>query len=255
MQLWQRCWQAVGHRFDVRVDSDLLAYFRIIFGMVGVTWVVKRFHSGAIDSFYIAPEHHFHYFGFAFVAELPPSHIEFGVLGLAALLVAAGLWFRVAALVFAVVFTHLFLVDKCLYQNHYYLMCLLAWILPVLPCDRAWTLWCAKGLREKDTSVPFGALWLLRFQLAVPYVYGGIAKLSSDWLAGEPMRQMLLQRADFPLVGAFFLEEWCVMGFTYGGLLFDLLIVPLLFVRGFRIVAFAWAIAFHVINASKRSPP
>ena len=80
------------------------------------------------------------------------------------------------------------------------------------------------------------------------YFFGGIAKLNSDWLAGEPMRMWLAQRSNFWLIGQFFTEEWAVYLFSYGGLLLDLFIVPLLLYSRTRALAFGLVVGFHTMN-------
>lgn len=52
------------------------------------------------------------------------------------------------------------------------------------------------------------------------------------------------------VVGAHFTGEWIVWLFTYGGLLLDLLVVPLLLWRRTRTAAFALAVVFHLLNAA-----
>jgi len=59
----------------------------------------------------------------------------------------------------------------------------------------------------------------------------------------------MAHNTDFSLFGRFFREEWAVYAVSYGGLLLDLLIVPLLLWRRTRIVAFCVAVGFHLINA------
>lgn len=234
-----------------RVDCDLLVYFRIAFALVAFCWVAKQFTSGAIEHVYTAPRFHFHYFGFHWVQPLSPSwtYVEFLVAGIAALLIGLGACYRAAAFVFALAFTHLFLVEKCLYQNHYYLICLVSWLMVIVPANCALSVdawWRPSTYRD---TVPKWSIWLLRFQVGLPYFYGGIAKLNPDWLAGEPMRAMLAQRAHFPLVGPFFVQEWCVYLFTYGGLFFDLLVVPALLTKRFRLVACLAALGFNLTNS------
>lgn len=238
------------NRLFQSVDADLVVWFRIVFAGVAFVWVLKRYTDGLIDPFYIEPRYHFHYDGFDWVQPFSPrwTYVEFVVMGLAALLVGLGACYRIAALVFAFGFTHLFLVDKCLYLNHYYLICLISWLMVVVPANRALSVdaWLAGSA---EWSVPRWALWLLRFQVGVPYFFGGIAKVSADWLAGEPMRMMLAKRSDFPFLGSYFTEEWCVHLFAYGGLFFDLLVVPALLTKRFRWLGCLAAIGFHTMNA------
>ncbi|MEM9081753.1 MAG: HTTM domain-containing protein, partial [Verrucomicrobiota bacterium] len=98
-------------------------------------------------------------------------------------------------------------------------------------------------------TLPAWCLLLLRFQIAVVYIYGGIAKLTPDWFRGEPMRIWLNHRSDYPLIGPLLETEAAVAFFTYGGLLFDLLIVPALLWKPSRKWAFAACLFFHTTNA------
>jgi hypothetical protein len=62
------------------------------------------------------------------------------------------------------------------------------------------------------------------------------------------MRIWLASRTHYPVLGRYFAEEWAVAFFGYGGLLLDLLIVPLLLWRRTRLLALGGAIAFHLLN-------
>jgi hypothetical protein len=161
---------------------------------------------------------------------------------------AIGFCYRPASCLFALGLTHFFLIDRAYYQNHYYLLCILAWMMAIFPAHRAFSV---DALRRPDialSTVPAWMLWLLRFQIGVPYFFGGITKLNPDWLAGEPMRSVLANRTWYPFVGRFFTEEWCVQLFVHGGLWFDLLVVPALLWRQTRTVAYIAAVLFHVMN-------
>ena len=236
--------------FD-RVDCTLLVYFRVVFSLVALLWVGKQLISGAVDQFYVEPRFHFHYIGFRWVELFPGNwtHVEFVVMGLAALLMLFGVFYRIASLVFALGFTHVFLGDKCLYQNHYYLICLVSWIMVFVPANCAFSVDAKfrSGLATK--TIPRWVIWLLRFQIGVPYFFGGIAKVNTDWLEGEPMRLMLSRRVDMPFVGQYFAQEWCVYLMAYGALLFDLLVVPALLTRRLRWLACLFAILFHALNS------
>jgi hypothetical protein len=234
------------------VDISGLVYFRVAFGLVMLGWVVKYWAGGLIEGLYVAPSFHFKYYGFEWIEPLPGTamYSYFLFLGVCAALMAAGCFYRVAAILFALAFTYLFLIDKALYQNHYYLILLLSWIMVILPVDRAWSVDAWWRRWEPCRTAPAWSLWLLRFQIGVPYFFGGLAKLNSDWLYGQPMRTALAERSNYPVIGQYLAQEWCLWLFVYGGLLFDLLIVPALLCRRTRPVAFALAVAFHLINAT-----
>lgn len=86
-------------------------------------------------------------------------------------------------------------------------------------------------------------------QIGIVFVFAGIAKLNGDWLRGEPLRIWLADRTDFPVIGRFFTEAWAPWLFSYGGLIFDLTVVPLLLWRRTRPFAFVAAVIFHMTNA------
>src|SRR6185295_19142266 len=93
-------------------------------------------------------------------------------------------------------------------------------------------------------------LWILRFQVGVVYVFGGIAKLGSDWLIhGEPLRIWLAANAEMPVLGRLFSERWFAIGMSWAGMLFDLSIVPLLSWRRTRPYAYVVACLFHAMTA------
>ena len=87
-------------------------------------------------------------------------------------------------------------------------------------------------------------------QLGIPYFYGGIAKLNGDWIhGGEPMRTWLRPLTGMPGFGSLFAADWVVYGFVIGGVMLDLLVVPLLLWRRTRPFALAAAILFNLINS------
>jgi hypothetical protein len=101
----------------------------------------------------------------------------------------------------------------------------------------------------RSETAPGWALWALRAMVAIPFVYGALAKVKWDWLRGEPMRLWLSEVTDVPLIGRWFTTDWAPYLFSWGGLLFDLLIVPALLWRRTRAAAFVAALFFHVTNA------
>ena len=233
------------------VDIAILAYFRIAFGAI-MLWEMWRYSSyGWISRYWIEPSFHFTYFGFDWVQPWPGigMYIHFGVMALLALFILLGLWYRLSAMLFFLGFSYIFLLEQAQYLNHFYLVCLIAFIMIFLPANRAWSLDAWRQPNGRSGWMPNWSLWLLRFQIAVPYFFGGLAKLNGDWLRAQPIESWLAARTDFPLIGQFFREKWMVYGFAYGGLLLDLLVVPFLLWRKTRPFAFAAAVLFHLMNA------
>ncbi|HKC12385.1 MAG TPA: HTTM domain-containing protein [Vicinamibacteria bacterium] len=242
---------ALAARAFAPVDAASLVCFRVAFGVVMAWEVIRYFRNGWIAADFIEPAFHFKYFGFGWVRPWPGAgmYVHFTALGIAALGIALGLAYRLSAVVFFLGFTYVFLLDQSYYLNHFYLIVLLAFSLVLLPVRGALSLDALLVPHLRSDTAPAWALWLLRAQVGIPYVYGGLAKLNHDWLRGEPIRMWLAERTHLPLLGRFFTEEWMVFAFAYGGLLLDLLIVPFLLSSRSRLWAFLLGLAFHGLNS------
>lgn len=239
------------NRLLTPLDIMPLVFFRVIFGGIMLWEVWRYFHFDRIFRYYIQPEFHFHYMGFAWLQPLPGNGMIwlFHLLGLLSVFIMAGLFYRAVMLTFWLIFTYIFLLDQTQYLNHFYLISLMSFLLIFVPAHRKWSLDALLRPRLRAEVAPAWALYTLRAQLAIVYIFGGIAKINPDWLRGQPMRDWLADRTDFPLIGHLFTEEWMVYSFSYGGLLFDLLVVPLILWRRTRWFALAAMLGFHITNA------
>jgi hypothetical protein len=233
------------------IDNASLIFFRIAFGLLMFWEVCRYFIHGWISRYWINSEFQFTYYGFSWIHLWPGNgmYVHWAILGLLALFIAIGFFYRLSIILFFLGFTYCFLLDQTTYLNHFYLICLLSFLLSFVPANRSLAIdaWFRPNLRSQTT--PPWTLWLLRGQLAIVYFFGGIAKISPDWLRGEPMRMWLARRIDFPIIGHFFRDEWLVYLLSYGGLLLDLLIAPALLWRRTRVPAFCIAVLFHLMNA------
>lgn len=233
------------------VDIASLACFRIVFGVLMGADVISYFRNGWVKSLFIEPKFYFTFPGFDWVRPWPADgmFIEFGVMGIAAAFIALGLFHRIAAAVFFLGVTHVFLCEASEYLNHLYLICLIAFLLIFVPAHRAWSLDAWRNPSLRSQTVPACWLWLMRAQIGIPYFFGGIAKLNADWLHGEPLRLWLAKRSDFPLIGRWFTEDWMVYLFSYSGLILDLAFVPLLLWKRTRLAAYLLVLCFNGMNS------
>jgi vitamin K-dependent gamma-carboxylase-like protein len=232
------------------VDGASIACFRIAFGAIMLWEVIRYFSHGWIQRYYIQPAFHFTYYGFERVHPWPGPwmHLHFFVLGVLALAVALGVWYRAAVVAFFVGFSYVFLLDQARYLNHFYLITLLSFLLIFVPANRVWSIDARRNDR-RTTTVRTWSLWLLRLQVGIPYFYAGVAKINADWLRGEPLGAWMAARADLPFVGSWLTHAGVVLLFAYGALLLDLLMVPGLLWKRSRPYAFAVACLFHLLNS------
>jgi hypothetical protein len=217
------------------------------FGVLMLVDVWEFFARNWIYGCFVEPR-----FLFSFVPGLHPwpgygMYIHFAVMALLSVLVGAGLFYRAAAVLLFFANTYVFLLDKSLYLNHMYLVCLLSFLLAIMPANSAWSL-DARRMRLAGT-VPRWCLLILKFQFFLVYFYGGIAKLNSDWLRGEPQTTWMMENANDPLLGRFFAQPSFAWVITYGGIGVDLLVGFLLAFRRTFWFAAIIAASFHLINS------
>lgn len=229
-------------------DIGMLVYYRVAFGGLMFCDTVQQLATCKIELAYMASAVQFKYPFFGWVALVPPNGVYGVVIAMmvASLLVILGWFYRAAITAFCLGYTYLFLADATNYNNHQYLICLLSFWMIFAPAHGRLSIdaWRKPSLR-KD----FAAAWhldLLRVQMGLVYFFGGVAKLNADWLQGFPMRIWLLRSEQ---MGPLFTEMWGALLFSYGGLLFDLLIVPALLWRRTRLPGFAIAVLFHLTNS------
>lgn len=242
--------RSLAQRLPTPVDAASVAVLRIGLGLLIAVEAIGYLASDWIAYSFLDPEFHFTFQGFDWVRPWPGVglYLHFAALAVLGLCVAAGVAHRIAAPLLAVGFAYVFLLDKTEYLNHFYAAILLLALIAVAPADRAMSV-AAWRNPDRPRTVPVWAVWMLRFQVGVIYVYAGVAKLGTDWLAGEPMGSWLAQRSDLPLLGPLLGAPWAGVVFSWGGLAFDLAIVPLLLWRRTRAAAFCLAVAFHLANA------
>ena len=240
-------------RFFEPVDIASLVVFRIAFGLVMVWHQLEFLLGGRLEWKFIRPILHFTYPGFDWLEPWPGWGMKLQVVGMAvaAGCLALGFFYRLSAATFFLGYLHIFLLDKAAYNNHDYLIWMIAFLMIFIPAHRSGSIdsWRRPGLER--TTVPAWSLWLIRFQIGVPYFFGGLAKINYDWLVlGQPLRLWMESgRIEGSLKLAVFKEAWFGYFLSWSGLLFDLLIVPCLLWRRTRWPALLALLAFNLANS------
>ncbi|MCB0164626.1 MAG: HTTM domain-containing protein [Anaerolineae bacterium] len=243
----------IDRLLDLRQPVSILplVVFRVLFGLLMLAGTIRFVANGWIEAFYLKPEFHFTYYGFAWVKPLPGVglYLVFGLVAVAALFIALGFMYRAAIIVFFLLFTYTELLDKTYYLNHYYFISLLTFLLIFLPLHRSGSLdsWLWPAL--KTGVVPRWTLFAIRLQLALVYVFAGIAKLNGDWLfQAMPLKLWLAAQTDFPIIGFLFDHAWFAYLMSWSGAIYDLTIPFFLLWRKTRPTAYLAVIGFHVMT-------
>ena len=234
---------------DLPVSGASAAAFRIAFGLLGIFAVCRFAAKGWISDLYVEPAYHFTYSGFWWVQPWPAwgMYAHFFLLALASLGVALGYRYRLSITAFFLLFTYVELIDKTTFLNHYYWVSLVSFLMIFLPLHRTASLDAKRS--PTPGTVPAWTIWVLRAQVGVVYVFGGIAKLNPDWLFhAQPMRIWLYNNGDLLLVGPLLKEVWVAYAMSWTGAFFDLTIVCWLLWGRSRPVAYVVLVVFHLMT-------
>ncbi|MGY8644461.1 MAG: HTTM domain-containing protein [Verrucomicrobiales bacterium] len=248
-------------KFATNVDGASLGFFRIVWGGLMIVEVSRKLEKAT--GLYSADYFHFKYSLTPFVEPLPENWMVFAeiwLLIISAAMVMLGLGFRFFAAVFFLFYTHLFLIEKMYFNNHFYLTSLLAFLLILTSADQCFSVksWLQRKKKQSNSSitVPFWNLIVLRAQIVIVYFFGGVSKLQGDWLQGEPLRHWFgnkpADQIKAPLIWfpEIIRQEWFVWMLSYGGMIFDFAIGFFLLNRKTFWPAATLVILFHVTNYS-----
>lgn len=228
-----------------------LIAFRLVFGLVMVFSVLRFMYLGWIEDHYIDTQLTFHYFGFEWVRLLPPfwMYVLHALMLLGALGITLGLLYRFSALLFLLTFSYTELIDLSYYLNHYYFVSIISFLLLLVPANRRFALdtWLWPSRYSRQT--PRWTILIFKLQIAIVYVYAGLAKINSDWLLRAlPLKIWLPAQDALPLIGWLFKLKITPWLFSWLGMLYDTTIVFWLSWRKSRVLAYLSVVFFHTIT-------
>lgn len=198
-----------------------------------------------IDKDLIQPVLHFPYPYLSFIKVLDPviMYSILFVMIVSSLALIIGFMSRLFSFIFFLCFTYLWMIDKGIFNNHYYLLSLLLLLFCFIRSDRYLSI---SKRKEKENKA--WELLILQFQFSLVLIYAGFNKLNYWWLVKhEPVHHILLGKAQMnenELWNSLLLEYVLV----WGGLLFDLFIIPMLIWSKTRKMAIILFFIFNGLN-------
>ncbi len=234
------------------VDIASLAFFRVVFGILGFAdlmgvWTYYHLYKGYFD-----PEKfQFKYIGFEWARPLPEPFMSIVFVGLmaVALLIALGRWYRACTAVFFVGFSYVFLLEKGLYLNHGYLFIWLSLIMFFLPANRQWSWDVLRNPALRSDKIQAWSVYILPLMMGIVYVYGAIAKINADWLLhANPLHDWIRGKDDMPLLGWLWAQKETAYVMAWSGMLLDLTAPFFLLLRKTRPWVLGFILFFHLTN-------
>ncbi len=228
-----------------------LATFRVAFGILMMVGTARFMLLGWIEDHYVKPLFHFKYYGFQWVEPLSLTgmYVVHIIMFVAALMVTLGLLYRIAAVLLFISFTYTELIDLTYYLNHYYFVSLVCLLLVFLPANRYFSLDIIRKPSLYCNRVPAWTIYILKIQIAVVYIYAGLAKINYTWLIDAlPLKIWLPAHDTIWLIGPIFKWQYTPYVFSWIGMLYDTTIIFWLAWSRTRPLAFITVIIFHVLT-------
>lgn len=234
-----------------RLDNSPLILFRISFGILIALECFGALFTGWVKRNFILPELTFPFIGFEWLQPLPGigMYFYFGLMGALGISIALGYRYRWSILLFSVLWTAAYLMQKTAYNNHYYLIILLSGIMCFLPANRAISLDVKRNSTLEQDSMFSWVKWIIVAQLWVVYTFAALAKLYPDWWDLGFVSELMAPKSEYPVIGGLLQQIWVQKALVWFGIGYDFLVIPLMLWAPTRIPAFLASIFFHLFNA------
>jgi len=121
-----------------KIDNAQLTVFRVFYGILVCCEAFGAIATGWVRRTFIEPKFTFSFIGFEWLQPLPGDgmYYYFVLMGIFGILITLGYKYRFSAFAFAIMWSGVYLMQKTSYNNHYYLLMLLGFIMGLLPAHK-----------------------------------------------------------------------------------------------------------------------
>ncbi len=237
--------------FFKNIDNSPLIVFRIFFGFLISCESFGAIITGWVKRVLIEPKFTFSFIGLEWLQPLPGygMYFYFIIMGLFGIAIMLGYRYRVAIIGYTILWAGVYFMQKTSYNNHYYLLLIISFYMIFLPSNQYASLDVKQQRIHKQNTMPYWISLLFIVQVTIVYFYAAIAKFYPDWLDGTFTKLLLSGTTSNEFLLKIFLNKYFYLFIAYAGILFDLLIVPLLLFKKTRTIALAASLSFHLFNA------
>lgn len=234
-----------------QIDNTGISIFRILFGLLLMLEGFGAILTGWVKNVLVTPEFTFSFIPFPFLQPLPGygMYIYFIALGCLGAAIMLGCRYRLAMLGYAILWAGVYFMQKTSYNNHYYLMLLLCWIMVFVPANRRYSIDAKRHPNIRSNHISRWVVVLLIAQIGIVYTYAALNKFYPDWLDLTVPKNILSGLRFSPYTGSFFDHPFYAYAVAWVGILFDLLVVPALLWKPTRRFAFFFSVFFHLFNS------
>ncbi|MEP1097615.1 MAG: HTTM domain-containing protein [Cyclobacteriaceae bacterium] len=235
-----------------QVDNSSLVFFRMCYGFLVAAETFGAILTGWVERTLVNPAFTFSFIGFEWLQPLPGDgmYYYFIVMGICGLLIMLGLFYRVSTVIFFVLWTGVYLMQKAEYNNHYYLLVLLSAAMIFMPAHKSRSLDARLGITKESKTCLKAHVWFFILQILIVYVFASLNKVHMDWLTAKPVGIWFHSKASYWLIGPLLDTRAFQYLISWGGVLYDGAIVFLLLNRSTRKLGFFLSLFFNLFNSA-----
>ena len=213
------------------VDNTSLVIFRMAFGLLLAAEAFGAIMTGWVRRVFIEPEFTFTFIGFEWLQPLPGfgMYVYYILMGIAGLMVLTGYYYRIGLGIYTLMWWCVYLMQKTSYNNHYYLLILLCFMMLLVPAHRNGSFDAHQGRVPVATTCPRWCIEIFKLQLLIVFTYAALAKLYPGWLNGDFISTSFAAKSHYPIIGDLLQQRWLQKLVIYGGIAYDLTVIPLLY--------------------------
>jgi hypothetical protein len=152
-------------------------------------------------------------------------------------------FYKLSIVIFCLAFTYFWLLDKSYFNNHYYFISLMVFLMFFIKPTQE-----SKSTLNINGSVPYWQIFILKAQVFIVFFIAGLHKINYYWIVEfQPMKHILETKAQVSDL-SFLASNGMYAFFSWSGLLFDIGIGFLLWSRKTRKIGFVLFVCFNLLN-------
>ena len=233
------------------IENAPLILFRIFFGLVFFCESIGSLLTGWAKANYANVTTNFTFIGFEWLEFLTNESIYAVFIAMAILSVniILGAYYRISMTSLFLLWGMVYLGQKTSYNNHYYLMWLISFVMIFVPANAYASIDAKKNPKVYSLVAPKWSVIIFPVMISIVYFYATLAKFYPDWLDATVTKGMFESMKKPSFLEAIFHNPTFHRFIAYMGIVFDGLIIPALLYKRTRWFAIIASLIFHIFNS------